>query len=245
MEGYLFYVDTNNIFQNASINLREWMSNSAEFLSMIPECDKAHGENVKVLGVRWNPKGNTLTITAPNMQILNAVDTKRKLLQAVAMIFDALGYFSPITLAAKLLLQKLFINDIDWDEPLSSQYLCEWKAVAIELEKISTITIPRFIGINEIIEETSYYLLCFCDASKVAFSTTIYLRTSNHECQVTFLLAKCRLPPQKGTTLLHSELLGTLIGVLCLNFVQRELRLPIQKRLLWTDSQCVLLWLTS
>ena len=197
VEAYQFYVEAKNIFQEASMNLREWISNSAEFLSVIPECDKAHGENVKVLGVQWNPKSNTLTITAPNMQILNAVDTKRKLPQAVAMIFDPLCYFSPIILAAKLLLQKLWINGIDWDEPLSSQYLCEWKAVAIELEKISMITIPRFIGINEITEETSYYLLCFCDASKVSFSTTIFLRTSNHECQVNLLLAKCCLPPRK------------------------------------------------
>ena len=141
---------------------------------MIPECDKAYGENVKFLGVRWNPKGDTLTITAPNTQILNAVDTKRKLLQDVTMIFDPLGYFLPIILAVKLLLQKLWINGIDWDESLSSQYLCEWIAVAIELEKISTITIPRFSGINEITEETSYNLLCFCDASKFEFSTTIY-----------------------------------------------------------------------
>ena len=158
-EAYQFYVEAKNIFQEASMNLREWMSSSAEFLSMIPECDKAHGENVKVLGVRWNPKGDTLTITAPNTQILNAVDTNRKLLQAVAMIFNPLGYFSPIILAAKLLLQKLWINGIDWDEHLSSQYLCEWKAVAIELEKISMITIPRFIRINEITKEMSYYLL--------------------------------------------------------------------------------------
>ena len=71
------------------------------------------------------------------------------------MIFDPLSCFSPIILAAKLLLQKLWINGIDWDEPLSSQYLCEWKAVAIELEKILMITIPRFIRINEITEETS------------------------------------------------------------------------------------------
>ena len=131
------------------------------------------------------------------------------------MIFDPLGYFSPIILAAKLLLLKLWINGIDWDEPLSSQYLCECIAVAIELEKISMITIPRFIGINE----TSFYLLCFCNASKVAFSTTIYLRTSNHECQVN-LLAKCCSPPKKRTTLPRLELLGTLIGVRCLNFLQ-------------------------
>ena len=78
--------------------------------------------------------------------MLNAVDTRRKLLQAVAMIFDPLGYFSQIILAAKLLFQKLWINGIDWDEPLSSQYLCEWKAVAIELKKISTITLPDLLG---------------------------------------------------------------------------------------------------
>ena len=245
VEAYQFYVEAKNIFQEASMNLREWMSNSAEFLSIIPECDIAHSENIKFLGVRWNPKGDTLTITAPNTQVLHAVDTKRKLLQAVTIIFYALGDFSPIILAAKLLLQKLWINGIDWNEPLSGQYLCEWKAVAIELEKISTITIPRFIRINKITEETSYYSLCFCDASKVAFSTIIYLRTSNHEYQVNLLLAKCHLPSKKGTALPCLELLGTLIGVCCLTFVQRELRLPIQKRSLWTNSQCVLLWLTS
>ena len=98
IEAYQFYVEAKNIFQNALMNLREWMSNSAEFLNMIPECDKAHGENIKVLGVRWNPKGDTLTITAPSMQILNAVDTKKKLLQV--MIFDPFGYFSPVILIA-------------------------------------------------------------------------------------------------------------------------------------------------
>ena len=116
---------------------------------------------------------------------------------------------------------------IDWDEPLDNQYMCEWNAVAVELEKISAITVPRFIGINEITKKRSYYLLFFCDASKVAFSTTIYLRTSNQECQVNLLFAKCRLPPKKGTTLPCLEFLGTLTGVRCLNFVQRELRLPI------------------
>ena len=90
VEACQFDVEAKTIFQEDSMNLREWMSNSAEFLSMILECDKAHGENIKVLGVRWDPKGDTLTIMAPTTQILNAVDTK---LQAVAMIFDPLGYF--------------------------------------------------------------------------------------------------------------------------------------------------------
>ena len=180
------------------MNLREWMSNSTEFLSLIPDDDGAHGENIKVLGIHWNPKEDNLRIKAPNIEMLNAVDTKRKLLQDVAAIFDPLGYFSPVILAAKLFLHKLWINGIDWDLPLNTQYLHEWKAIASELEKISTIAIPRFIGIDEITPDTNYYLLCFCDASKFAFSTTIYLRISNHECQVNLLFAKCRLPPKNN-----------------------------------------------
>ena len=120
----------------------------------------------------------------------------------------------------KLFLHKLWITGIDWDLPLNTQYLHEWKAIASELEKISTIAIPRFTGIDEITPDTNYYLLCFCDASKFSFSTTIYLRISNHECQVNLLFAKCRLPHKQGTTL------------------------P-RKRILWTDSQCVLHWLVS
>ena len=186
-----------------------------------------------------------MRIKTPNIEMLNAVDTKRKLLQSVAAIFHPLGYFSPVILAAKLLLHKLWINGIDWHLPLNTQYLDEWKAIATVLKRISTIAIPRFIGIDEITPDTNYYLLCFCDAPKFAFPTTIYLRISNHKCQVNLLFAKCRLPPKKGTTLPRLELLGTLVGVQCLNFVEKELRLPIHKRILWTDSQCVLHWLVT
>ena len=106
VEAYDFYVEAKSIFEDASMNLRECMSNSTKFLSLIPDNDKAHGENIKVLGIYWNPKEDNLRIKAPNIEMLNAVDTKRKLLQAVAAIFDPLGYFSPVTLAAKLLLHK-------------------------------------------------------------------------------------------------------------------------------------------
>ena len=51
VEAYDFYVEAKNIFQDASMNLCEWMSNSTEFLSLIPDNDRAHGENIKVLGI--------------------------------------------------------------------------------------------------------------------------------------------------------------------------------------------------
>jgi len=36
-----------------------------------------------------------------------------------------------------------------------------------------------------------------------------------------------------------------LIGVRMLNFVQEQLQLPMEKKFLWTDNQCVLHWIMS
>jgi len=41
-------------------------------------------------------------------------------------------------------------------------------------------------------------------------------------------------------TLPRLELLGVLIGVRAANFITKELKLPISRRYLWTDSECVL-----
>ena len=46
-------------------------------------------------------------------------------------------------------------------------------------------------------------------------------------------------------TLPRLELLGVLIGVRAANFIVQELKLPIYKRYLWTDSECVLHWMKS
>ena len=65
------------------------------------------------------------------------------------------------------------------------------------------------------------------------------------------MFSKMRLAPvtssrgQKGqkckdVTLPRLELLAVLIGVHAGNFVTKELKLPISKRILWTNSECVL-----
>ena len=42
------YIKT--VFKDASMNLREWLSNSANVNRFIPEMDRANAENVTVLG---------------------------------------------------------------------------------------------------------------------------------------------------------------------------------------------------
>ena len=57
--------------------------------------------------------------------------------------------------------------------------------------------------------------------------------------------SKTRLAPVKGLTIPRLELMAVLIEVRCVTFVKDQLRLPLEQIHLWTDSQCVLKWISS
>ena len=54
------------------------------------------------------------------------------------------------------------------------------------------------------------------------------------------MFIKTRLTSVKGMAVPGAELMAVLIGVRCLEFVRKQLKMPIEEVCLWTDSQCVL-----
>ena len=103
------FVGAKGLFEAASMNLREWAYNSKEFIEHIPESDKAVKPHQKVLGVSWNVLHDTLSIPVSyksDSHESKVATTKREILQQVSSIFDPLGFFSPITLKAKLFMKK-------------------------------------------------------------------------------------------------------------------------------------------
>ena len=94
----------------------------------------------------------------------------------------------------------------------------------------------------------------FCDASMKLYAAAVYLRVIGHNnIQINLMFSKMRLTPVmsgkgkkcKDITLPCLELLAVLIGVRASNFVIKELKLSISKRVLWTDSECVLHWMKT
>ena len=116
------------------------------------------------------------------------------------------------------------------------EILHKWMKLQKEMEGISMVTIPRVIG------NSNFQLLCFCDASTKASASVIYLGS---EAGVNLLFSKARVGPIKKLGTPRLELLAVLIGVRMPNFVQEQLRLPLEKKFLWTDNQCVLYWIMS
>ena len=156
-----------------------------------------------------------------------------------------LGYFSPVIVRAKILLQEMWKLKVDWDSVLPDFILEEWKTLAVDLQSISSVSIKRHVSVfaeTEVVD-----LHCFCDASCKAYSACVYLRSTTgniHEANLIF--CKSRVAPLKAISLPRLELMAVLLGVRSLEFVSKQLNFPTNHRkVLWSDSMCVLHWIKS
>ena len=80
---------------------------------------KFSNENeINVLGVFWNSFSDSffIRITLP---LDFKVYTKRNILSDVSKFFDPLGWFAPVLIYGKILIQDLWITRVDWDESLA------------------------------------------------------------------------------------------------------------------------------
>ena len=129
-EAKVLYTETKSLFLTASMNMREWASNSKEFMEFLPQQDKADKpENTEVLGINWNLISDELSVPSPSDSIFEHASTKREVLKVIASVFDPLGYFSPTILDAKLFMKELWVKEYQWDSRLD--------------DKLLNITIPR------------------------------------------------------------------------------------------------------
>ena len=237
--GTQIYKEGKEMFKEMSMNLREWGSNSKALQETFKKEDKFDGTETKVLGMTWNLQDDSIYAPIKDSDD-GKIPTKRLILKKTAAIFDPLGFFNPVIMKAKLLLRELWKINVEWDEPIKDQYANQWKSILGDLKKIEEKKLPRFVGSED------PELLCFCDASGKAFGTTIYMRCKKENQTMTNLIfSKSRIAPLKETSLPRLELLAVLIGARSINFVEKSLQLDIKKKILWTDSQCVLHWLKS
>ena len=226
------------------MNLREWASNSSEFVDSLPEADQAKGTQHKCLGLNWDTAADAM-MTPAIRAIDQIIRTKREVLQAISMFFDPLGFHSPTLVLAKTLMQDIWRGQFDWDDHLSPELLSRWHDIATEMDKASMIKIPRFTGLTPC-DTTKYELHVFCDASQIAYGTGAYLRKiDSGRASSDIIFSKTRVAPLKTVTIPRLELLATLLGARIIKFLKSQLPITLDEVCLHTDSSCVLGWLRS
>ena len=242
IEALQFYKEAKSILSSASMNLREWNSNSKSFLELSEKDDRSSSLEQKVLGLTWNTEEDSISISSKEVEKERAIpNTKREILKILASFFDPLGILSPVFLAARLLMQSLWKQKLDWDSSLTENQVVIWNDIYNNLRVVKNFQASRFIQVGDESE-----LISFTDASKNSSCTVIYLRSKIAGCwKVNFLYSKTRVAPVRKITIPRLELIAVVIGIRSLNFVTRHLELNIKRRRLWTDSQCVWHWLVD
>ena len=188
------------LFSSRGFKLRKWVVNfhAKEVLSCVPQCDLATGvsevnlgseplPDSKTLGLIWDLENDKFRV---NFKEFSNATTKREMSGQLAGHFDPLGMASPYLLWGKLILQKVAISGVEWDETLCrhSRFLEKWLTT---LRLINDFSIPRncLPDVEFGFAAAKFQLHGFCEASDSAFSCVIYLRCLvNDKPSVSFIL---------------------------------------------------------
>lgn len=170
--------------------------------------------------------------------------TKRSILSDSCKIFDPLGLLCLLTIIPKILVQKLWLAKLSWDEPVPSDIKKSWLYFVNGLSTLASLQIPRHVLCDT---PTSIQMHCFCDASSTSYAACIYLKSVNNKGDVIvrLLCAKARVAPVKPTTIPRLELCAAVLGAQLASAVSKTLRCQIAQSYYWTDSSIVLAWLKT
>lgn len=95
----------------------------------------------------------------------------------IASIFDPLGLIGPVVIRAKIILQSLWREKIDWDEHIPLKVQKEWLEYRHFLPILNKLSIPRKIADN--IKNGEIEIHGFSDASEVAYGCCLYVRCTD------------------------------------------------------------------
>ena len=197
----------------------------------------------KVLGTVWNHAEDVLLFSVNPPKDITL--TKRAILSQIARIFDPVGFAAAFLVRAKIGMQRLWQQGLDWDQELSSPKREEWARFFQEMGDLNHITFERSLTPADAIEVPT--LCIFSDASNEAFGTCAYIRwrTGSNKYDTRFIAAKSRVAPLKPLTIPRLELQAAVLATRLYQSIAEESRLQFEKVVFFSDSNIVLSWIRS
>ncbi|GBL79158.1 hypothetical protein AVEN_92402-1 [Araneus ventricosus] len=169
-----------------------------------------------------------------------------KLLQSGirARLFDPLGLIGPVITSAKIFLQRLWLQRLNWNDTVPLNDLNDWLKFLKDLPAVNKLEIPRCAIITN---PVAIDLHCFCDASDKAYGAVLYLCSKNEsgEVQTNILCSKSRVCPIKATTTPRLELSATLLLARLVSKVISIIQVQINHIYMWSDSTIALAWIKT
>ncbi|GBN32855.1 hypothetical protein AVEN_14027-1 [Araneus ventricosus] len=233
--------------KSCGMTLHKWSSNSPELLNSSLSTDVEHSFSVdtdlsvKTLGISWKPFQDRFVFKV-SISIKPSY-TKREVLSVIDRLYDPLGFLGPVLTRAKVLLQRLWQQRLDWDDVLPNPIADEWKEFVTTMKCIEKVKI-RFILIDTWLR---IVLQGFADASEAACGAVVYLQCfyQNNSAKVTILASKSRVAPIRVISIPRLELCACVLLAQLVQKIRSSLRLEISDIVLHTDSTIALAWLNT
>eukprot|EP00117_Sycon_ciliatum_P016997 scpid5959/ scgid16188/ len=251
-QGQILHRELMDLWGEAKMTPRKWVSNSPELLRVIPaearatQLDLSQGElpSVKTLGVSWDGQADCFFFSVQPPDLTNQRITKRFLLAKVASVFDPLGFLAPFVTQAKILMQESWVAGIDWDEPVPDGIDTSARQWFNDLAKLSLVRVPRCL-IPDVASGVTLHV--FCDASSVAYGAVVYSSTVQRgsEGNVRLAGAKSRVAPTRTQSIPRLELLAAVLGLQLARKFSQIMTIAMSEVIFWSDSATVLLWIRS
>ncbi|XP_073811867.1 uncharacterized protein [Musca autumnalis] len=128
---------------SAKFELRKWTSNNMSLLSRFSADELVDAQvlsffecsSSKPLGIRWNAHSDVFFFCVDPIQ-KKVSYSKREVLSSIAKLFDPVGWLSPVIVVAKIIMQRVWLDHIEWDDPLPE---------AVHLEATSSLSTHNFL----------------------------------------------------------------------------------------------------
>lgn len=129
-EGKRIYEDMKGLLNRGGFPLQKWITNNKELAEIVmvhhgnkeEKVDIRMNKVVKDLGISWNKESDAFLYSV-QLPIQNSPITKRKVVSNISRLFDPLGWVAPCIIVAKIMIQRLWLAGIDWDDDLPDELL--------------------------------------------------------------------------------------------------------------------------
>ncbi|GBO08748.1 hypothetical protein AVEN_35236-1 [Araneus ventricosus] len=210
------------------MSLHKWCSNTAELAVNDKSYPFSNPEETKALGVVWKSKTDSFCFKVTSEE---SGVTKCQVLSTRARVFDPLGILGPVVIKAKIFLQKLWLLNLKWDDPLPSKEADEWLQFSTALQNVNDIEVDRCILLPkpDLIE-----IHGFADAGKAAYGAAVYCKSRSRSGEVSLKLtaSKFRVSPRKRLTIPKLELCAAVLLAKLVTRVISALKLDITRTFL-------------
>ena len=142
-----------------------------------------------------------------------------------------------MTISAKLFLQRLWQEHLEWDSELSEELCKSWNKITCDVVQATQMQFPR----RCLTVSNNVMLHVFADASPRAYGAVAYLQQGMDSSLV---MSKSRAAPLKQLSLPKLELMAAVLAARLCSFISSSLAIDCSVTL-WSDSQIVLFWITS